>query len=130
MGFYEDALNLIPEASHREFLSLFRPGYRKPTCSRTFLSVLNRGPLAADTNTHGELRACIGCNYCPSVCPVEILPQLTYKCILADDVDGALTHGLLDCVECGLCSYVCPAKIDLVDVLKKARRTYNEERQR
>jgi Na+-transporting NADH:ubiquinone oxidoreductase subunit A len=129
MGFYEDALNLIPEGAHREFLSLFRPGYRKPSYSRTFLSVLNRGTMAADTNAHGELRACIGCNHCPPVCPVEILPQLAYKCILADDVDGALAHGLLDCVECGLCSYVCPAKIDLVGALKKARRTYWEEQQ-
>jgi Na+-transporting NADH:ubiquinone oxidoreductase subunit A len=60
---------------------------------------------------------------------VEILPQLAYKCILADDVDGALAHGLLDCVECGLCSYVCPSKIDLVGALKKARRTYYEEQQ-
>jgi Na+-transporting NADH:ubiquinone oxidoreductase subunit A len=130
MGFYEDALNLIPEGVHREFLSLFRPGYRKPSFSRTFLSALNRRPLAADTNTHGELRACIGCNHCPQVCPVDILPQLAYKCILADDVDGALAHGLLDCVECGLCSYVCPSKIDLVGSLKKARHTYYEEQQR
>lgn len=130
MGFYEDALNLIPEGGNREFLALFRPGYRKPSYSRTFLSVLNKGLLPADANTHGELRACVGCNHCPPVCPVEILPQLTYKCILADDVDGALAHGLLDCVECGLCSYVCPAKIDLAGVLKDARRTYYEEQQR
>jgi Na+-transporting NADH:ubiquinone oxidoreductase subunit A len=130
MGFYEDALNLIPEGAGREFLALFRPGYRKPSYSRTFLSVLNRNPLTADTNTHGELRACIGCNHCPPVCPVEILPQLTYKCLLADDLDGALAHGLLDCVECGLCAYVCPAKIDLVGVLKEARRTYWKEQER
>lgn len=130
MGFYEDALNMVPEGDHREFLALFRPGYRKPSFSRTFLSTLNRKALPTDTNTHGELRACIGCNYCPSVCPVEILPQLAYKCVLADDVDGALAHGLLDCVECGLCSYVCPAKIDLVHDLKKARQTYYEEQLR
>jgi Na+-transporting NADH:ubiquinone oxidoreductase subunit A len=130
MGFYEDALNLIPEGASREFLALFRPGYWKPSYSRTFLSALNRKPLAADTNTHGEIRACIGCNHCPPVCPVEILPQLTYKCLLADDLDGALAHGLLDCVECGLCSYVCPAKIDLVGALTKARRNYWEEQER
>lgn len=130
MGFYEGALNLIPEGAHREFLALFRPGYRKPSYSRTFLSVLNRGLLAADANMHGELRACVGCNHCPPVCPVEILPQLAYKCILADDVDGALAHGLLDCVECGLCSYVCPAKIDLAGAMKNARRTFYEEQQR
>lgn len=129
MGFYEDALNLIPEGAHREFLALFRPGYRKPSYSRTFLSVFNKKPLASDTGTHGDLRACISCNHCPPVCPVEILPQLAYKCILADDVDGALARGLLDCVKCGPCSYVCPSKIDLAGALKEARRTYYEEQQ-
>jgi Na+-transporting NADH:ubiquinone oxidoreductase subunit A len=127
MGFYEDALNLVPEGADREFLSLFRPGYSKPSFSRTFLSVFNKGEMATSCNTHGELRACIACNHCSSVCPVEMLPQLTYKCLLADDLDGALAHGLLDCVECGLCTYVCPAKIDLASALRSARARYRKE---
>jgi Na+-transporting NADH:ubiquinone oxidoreductase subunit A len=129
MGFYEDALNLIPEGNQREFLALFKPGFRKPSFSRTFLSAFNRRPLIGDANTHGELRACIACNHCPPVCPVGILPQLAYKCLLADDVDGALAHGLLDCVECGLCTYVCPSKIDLAGALKTARQTYYKEQE-
>lgn len=130
MGFYENALNLLPEGADREFLSLFRPGYRKPSFSRTFLSMFNRKPLISDCNTHGELRACIACNHCPPVCPVDIMPQLTYKCILAGDLDGALAHGLLDCVECGLCTYVCPAKIELLDSFKSARAAYYREQSR
>jgi Na+-transporting NADH:ubiquinone oxidoreductase subunit A len=130
MGFYESALNLLPEGVEREFLSLFRPGYNKPSFSRTFLSVFNNEPLISDCNTHGELRACIACNHCPPVCPVGILPQLTYKCILAGDLDGALAHGLLDCVECGLCTYVCPAKIELLESLKSARADYYKEQSR
>jgi Na+-transporting NADH:ubiquinone oxidoreductase subunit A len=61
------------------------------------------------------------------VCPVEILPQLTYKSILAGEVEESLEHGLLDCVECGLCSYVCPSKIELFDTLKTARAAYYKE---
>lgn len=130
MGFYESALNLLPEGADREFLALFRPGYNKPSFSRTFLSALNRKPLVMNCNVHGELRACIACNYCPPVCPVDILPQLAYKCVLADDIDGALAHGLLDCVECGLCSYVCPSKIELSEALAAARRRYYQEQSR
>lgn len=127
MGFYETALNLLPEGDQREFLALFRPGVDKPSFSRTFLSTFQKKPLSHDCNIHGGVRACIGCNHCPAVCPVEILPQLTYKSILADDVERALAHGLLDCVECGLCSYVCPSKIDLTETLTVAKASYYKE---
>jgi Na+-transporting NADH:ubiquinone oxidoreductase subunit A len=77
-----------------------------------------------DATYHGEERACVNCGYCTDVCPVDILPQFTYKSILADEIEEALAHGLLDCVECGLCSYVCPSKIELFDVLKNTKRAY------
>ncbi len=77
-----------------------------------------------DCNFHGEERACINCGSCAEVCPVDILPQFTYKCVLADEIEEALAHGMLDCVECGLCSYVCPSKIELSDVLKNTKKAY------
>jgi Na+-transporting NADH:ubiquinone oxidoreductase subunit A len=80
-----------------------------------------------DCNRHGGLRACIQCNFCPQVCPVDILPQLAYKAILAGEVEEALAHGLLDCVECGLCSLVCPSKIELLQTLSEARARFYEE---
>jgi electron transport complex protein RnfC len=32
----------------------------------------------------------------------------------SDDLDYAVTAGLMDCIECGSCTYVCPARIKLV----------------
>ncbi len=125
LGFFENAVNLLPEGNHKgELLGLFRPGYRLPSYSRTFASKLNRADLVYDCNVHGGDRACIACGYCAQVCPVEILPQFTYKTVLAGEVEESLAHGLLDCVECGLCSYVCPSKIDLAEALRKARADY------
>jgi Na+-transporting NADH:ubiquinone oxidoreductase subunit A len=49
------------------------------------------------------------------------------KCALADAVDEALAHGLLDCVSCGLCTYVCPSKIDLCAILRQAKEAYYKE---
>jgi len=122
LGFLETALNLLPEGNQKgELLGLFRPGYRKPSFSRAFASTLNRQELAYDCNIHGADRACIACGYCAQVCPVDILPQFTYKAVLAGELEEALEHGLLDCVECGLCSYVCPSKIDLFERLKTAK---------
>lgn len=124
MGFYETSLTLIPEGKMREFLAFVQPGFQKPSYSRTFLSVFNKSDLQMDCNFHGGERACIGCGYCGEVCPVDILPQLTYKSITAGEVEEALAHGLLDCVECGLCAYVCPSKIGLAETLKKAKTEY------
>jgi Na+-transporting NADH:ubiquinone oxidoreductase subunit A len=128
VGMFETSLTLIPEGHEKgEFLSFVRPGYNRHSYSRTFTSFLNKKPFEMDCNRHGGVRACIACNYCPEVCPVDILPQLTYKAILVEEVEEYLGHGLLDCVECGLCSYVCPSKIELAETLKKAKAEYYKE---
>lgn len=128
MGHLETALNLVPEGSGAEFLALFNPGLNKPTYSRTFLSRLNPGTLRYDCNLHGGERACIACMHCLDVCPVDIMPHMAYKAVLADEVEEYLEHGLLDCVECGLCSYVCPSKIELTRTFIDAKAAYAKER--
>ena len=124
MGLYETALMLVPEVTEKELLGFARPGLKKPTSSRTFLSAITRPTLTVDADRHGELRACVNCSYCAAICPVGILPQYTYKCIYAEEIEEALAHGLLDCVECGLCSYVCPSKIELTETFKDTKHKY------
>jgi Na+-transporting NADH:ubiquinone oxidoreductase subunit A len=127
LGFLDHALTILPEGNRREFLALFKPGFETPSYSRAFASRLRRAPLGADCNRHGGLRACIACGHCNAVCPVEILPQLAFKAVLARETEEALRHGLLDCVECGLCAFVCPAKIELLTVLQAAKADYRRE---
>ncbi len=127
MGLYETALNLVPEGEAAEFLDLFNPGMHKPSYSRAFLSKLNKSPLDYNCNLNGSLRPCIACMHCADICPVQILPQLAYKAMLAEEVEEALALGLLDCVECGLCSYVCPSKIELSQTLIAAKAAYAKE---
>ncbi|MFP4668389.1 MAG: 4Fe-4S dicluster domain-containing protein [Desulfobacterales bacterium] len=124
LGLYESALTLIKESGKRELLGFMRPGWSKPTCSRTFLSALNPRPLPVDADMHGSKRACVNCGTCTRVCPVDILPQFTYKCILAEEIEEALSHGLLDCLECGLCSYACPSKIELTRTFQDTKQAY------
>jgi Na+-transporting NADH:ubiquinone oxidoreductase subunit A len=122
-------LVLLPEGRQPgSFLGWTLPGATGPSYSRAFLSAFRRQaehPL--DCNRHGGQRACIQCNFCPQVCPVDILPQLAYKAILAGEVEEALDHGLLDCVECGLCAFVCPSKIDLLQAFREARAKFYDE---
>jgi Na+-transporting NADH:ubiquinone oxidoreductase subunit A len=127
LGLFETAVIVLPEGDEKALFGFARPGFRKPSYSRAFLSSLNKEQLPMDCGMHGELRACINCGYCSEVCAVDILPQFTLKSVLAGEVEEALAHGLLDCVSCGLCTYVCPSKINLCRSLQQARNEYYKE---
>lgn len=127
MDLQATAVTLVPKGEEARFLALFNPGSTMPSYSRTFLSRLNPGKLVYDCNLNGGRRACIACMHCADVCPVNILPQMAYKAICAEEIEEALQHGLLDCVECGLCSYVCPSKIELSQTFKTAKAAYAKE---
>lgn len=127
LGLYQTSLVVLPEGDQKEMLAFARPGFNKQSYSKVFLSTFNRSPFNVDCGMHGEERACVNCGYCDDVCAVDILPQFTMKCTLADEVEDALAHGLLDCVSCGLCTYVCPSKIDLCAILRKAKEAYYKE---
>ena len=128
LGFYETSLIRIPDGAEAEFFGFLRPGFRKPSVSRTFLSMFYKKKIDFNSGIHGEKRACVNCGTCAKICPVDILPQFTLKCVGADSVEEALSHGLLDCVECGLCSYACPSKIEICETLKKAKHEYYKEK--
>jgi len=124
LGFYETSLTLLSEGNEKEFFGFARAGSDKPSYSRAFLSALNPSPMKMNCNFHGDTRACVNCGSCAEVCPVDILPQFTFKAILADELEESLEHGMLDCVECGLCSYVCPSKIEICKIIKDAKAGY------
>lgn len=127
MGFYQNALNLIDDGDREEPFGFIRPGIDKPSYSTAFLSALHRYALPMDCGQHGEVRACVNCGACARICPVDILPQFTMKCLVVNEVEEALAHGLLDCAECGLCTYACPSKIQLRAVLQAAKAQYYKE---
>lgn len=127
MDLQATAVTLVPKGEQARFLALFNPGPTMPSYSRTFLSRLNPGKLVYDCNLNGGRRACIACMHCADVCPVNMLPQMVYKAVQAEEIEEALQHGLLDCVECGLCSYVCPSKIELSQTFKTATAAYAKE---
>jgi len=127
MGFYQNALNLVDDEDREEPFGFIRPGFGKPSYSTAFLSALHNKPFPMDCGQHGEVRACVNCGTCAKICPVDILPQFTMKCLVADEVEEALAHGLLDCAECGLCTYACPSKIELREVFRAAKAQYYKE---
>ncbi len=121
------------EEKEREFLFFVRPGFRKDSYCRTFLSTLSRKDSrlfqkACGTNLHGEHRPCIFCTFCEEVCPVAIIPHLLFHYVEKDVIDETLlTYKIFNCIECNLCSYVCPSKIPLAQYIKEGKQKLIKE---
>lgn len=112
----------VEEDSNREFQSFLRPGIDRGSFSNTFLSFIFPGyERTVNTNLHGESRACIFCNFCEYICPVDILPFLISKYVTHNMEDETLGLNIFDCIECALCSYVCPSKIPLLKHIQEGK---------
>ncbi|MBN2737807.1 MAG: 4Fe-4S dicluster domain-containing protein [Spirochaetales bacterium] len=118
----------VPEGPESEFLSFARPGLVKDSIVPVFMASFLPVSKQAETNIHGEHRACLNCGYCSDVCPAGILPQMLHRYIERGMITENLVHyRIYDCIECGLCSYVCPSKIDLAFILSKGKSLLKEE---
>ncbi|MCF8091307.1 MAG: NADH-quinone reductase [Desulfotignum sp.] len=129
LGFFENTLNIIPDAPGDEMFGFIRPGLNKPTVSKAFLSSLVGRKVQMDCTMHGEERACINCSYCENICPVDLMPSFIMKALVSDDIEEALELGLLDCCRCGLCSFTCPSKIELARILSLGMDAHHKDTQ-
>ena len=113
----------ISENKQRKFLAFMRPGSKRDSYTRAFLSKwIPKAPKIADTNKHGDERPCISCGFCEEVCPVRIIPHLLSKYVKRNIIDEALTnYNIFYCIECGLCNFVCPSKISLMQHIKEGQ---------
>jgi electron transport complex protein RnfC len=68
-----------------------------------------------------EPAPCIRCASCVDACPCGLVPLTMAAFTRAGNLDGAVSHGLMDCIGCGSCAYVCPAHIPLVQYFNHAK---------
>ncbi len=129
LGFFDSTLNIIRASETEEMLGFVRPGFTKPTVSKTFVSSLLPFRVEPDCNAHGEQRACINCGYCAKICPVDLLPSFIMKALHADDIEEALELGMMDCCQCGLCSFTCPSKIELTHILSQGMDAHYKDKE-
>ncbi len=128
LSHYTNQITAIPEGDEPEFLGWLAPGIKKLSLSKTFFSWLfpNRN-YTLDTNMHGEERAFVMTGQYDKVLPMNIMPVVLLKSILARDIERMEQLGIYEVSEedFALCEFVCTSKIEvqriIADGLEMAR---------
>src|SRR5690606_3250077 len=91
LGYYDTAVNVVPEGKYRKVLGWLTPGKEKYSVSRAFASALSAvdHKFEPDTNLNGGVRACIQSGYCLDVCPTDVKPLFVWKAVSYGDLEEA-----------------------------------------
>ncbi|MDF1575731.1 MAG: electron transport complex subunit RsxC [Bacteroidales bacterium] len=65
-----------------------------------------------------EVKPCIRCTKCLSVCPMGLEPYLLMNLSEKSLFERMEPEKVLDCIECGSCSYTCPSSRPLLDYIR------------
>lgn len=65
-----------------------------------------------------EIKNCIRCSKCVSVCPMGLEPYLLMTLAEKTYFERMETEKAMDCIECGSCSYICPSSRPLLDYVR------------
>lgn len=65
-----------------------------------------------------EIKPCIRCAKCVSVCPIRLEPYLLMSLSEKGLFERAEIERITDCMECGSCSFTCPAGRPLLDYIR------------
>ncbi len=130
IGFSDAQVTVIPEGDYYEMFGWIKPGLKKFSVSRSFLSWLtpNR-EYVLDTNLHGGERAFVMTGEYEKVFPMDIYPVALLKAILVDDIDRMEQLGIYEVVEedLALCEFVCTSKTPVQSILRRGLRLVRKE---
>ncbi len=78
------------------------------------------GILLIDENEarRKEVKPCIRCTKCLSVCPLGLEPYLLMTLSERSLFERMEPEKVMDCIECGSCSYTCPSSRPLLDYIR------------
>lgn len=124
VGSYNSVISVIPEGKKkRRLLGYFRTGIDMPSYSKTYLSswlTSKKKKWEISTLNYGAQRAFIQTGIYEKVMPMDILPSILAKSILAEDIEEMENLGILELAEedVALCTYICPSKTDFGGILR------------
>ena len=116
LGFYDSQISVIPEGNYFELFGWAKPGLKKYSFSRAFLSALRPKSMSRiDTNYHGGERPFVVTGQYEKVVPMDIYPMQLFKAILAGDIDLMEQLGIYEVAgeDFALCEFICSSKIEI-----------------
>ncbi len=111
-----------PSPTDRSFLNFMRLSSKAYTSTDAYF-IPRKKTYDLTTDQHGEVRPFVDGSIYDKVMPFKVLPMLLAKALLADDLDKAVSYGLLDIVpeDFALADFVCPSKISLMQIVKEGQ---------
>ena len=130
LGRYHVQLSLILEGREKEFIGYMYPGPNKFSVTRAYMShFFPKKLFNMTTTTNGSERAMVPIGNFERVMPLDILPTMLLRDLVAGDTDTAQKLGALELDEedLALCTFVCPGKTDYGVYLRDCLTTIEKE---
>lgn len=114
LGFYDNAISIIPEGDDYEFFGWNKPVFNKISASRafTFSWMFPKKEYDLDTNTNGEHRAFVVTGSYEEVFPLDIYPMQILKACMVKDLDAMEAMGMYEVSpeDFALTEFICVSK--------------------
>ncbi|MEM7086544.1 MAG: Na(+)-translocating NADH-quinone reductase subunit A [Bacteroidota bacterium] len=114
LGYYDTAVNIIPEGDDYELFGWNKPVFNKISPSRafTFSWLLPNKKFDLNTNTNGEHRAFVVTGNYEKVFPLDIYPLQILKACLVKDLDAMEALGMYEVApeDFSLTEFICVSK--------------------
>ncbi|MGC6031734.1 Na(+)-translocating NADH-quinone reductase subunit A [Enterobacter hormaechei] len=130
LGRFHLQVSVVLEGREKELFGWVLPGAEKYSVTRTTLGhFLRRKLFNFSTSTNGGERAMVPIGNYERVMPLDILPTVLLRDLLAGDTDGAQALGCLELDEedLALCTYVCSGKYEYGPVLREVLTRIEQE---
>ncbi|HKM95858.1 MAG TPA: Na(+)-translocating NADH-quinone reductase subunit A [Buttiauxella sp.] len=130
LGRFHLQVTVLKEGREKELFGWVMPGADKYSITRTTIGhFLKRKLFNFSTDTHGGERAMVPIGNYERVMPLDILPTMLLRDLLAGDTDSAQALGCLELDEedLALCTYVCPGKYEYGPVLREVLTRIEQE---
>ncbi|CAH3887779.1 Na(+)-translocating NADH-quinone reductase subunit A [Enterobacter hormaechei subsp. xiangfangensis] len=130
LGRFHLQVSVVLEGRDKELFGWVLPGAEKYSVTRTTLGHFLRHKLFNfSTSTNGGERAMVPIGNYERVMPLDILPTVLLRDLLAGDTDGAQALGCLELDEedLALCTYVCPGKYEYGPILREVLTRIEQE---
>lgn len=130
LGRFHLQVTVLIEGREKELFGWVKPGADKFSITRTTLGhFLKRKLFNFSTDTNGGERSMVPIGNYERVMPLDILPTMLLRDLLAGDTDSAQALGCLELDEedLALCTYVCPGKYEYGPVLREVLTRIEQE---